>query len=123
MSCSKCPLKRGAQATYYYTVKTASGALRAFAAGEYAVLTIGAVTNQGSSVLQKYTNNGAQGSTTVGSAVAQFYFLPTDTNDTLTLSSYQADIWIGGADDSPIPIDDIITVTISGRVNPSPPGP
>lgn len=122
MSCSKCPLKRGAQATYYYTVKTAAGAARPFAAGEYAVLSIGAVTNQGSAVLQKSTANSSQGSTTTGSAVAEFYFLPTDTNDTLTLGSYQADIWIGGADDSPIPVDDIITVTVSGRVNPSPPG-
>lgn len=120
---SRLALKRGAQATYYYTVKTATGALRPFAAGEYAVLSIGAVTKEGSAVLQKSTATPSEGSTTVGSAIAEFYFLPTDTNTTLTLAEYQGDIWIGGSDDSPIPLDDVIAVTVAGRVNPSPPGP
>lgn len=120
---SKVVLKRGQQATFFYTVKTATGALRPFAAGEYAVLSIGAVTSTGESVLQKSTANSSQGETTVGSPIAQFFFLPTDTNTTLLLQQYQADIWIGGSDDSPIPIDDTIVFTIVGRVNPSPPGP
>lgn len=120
---SRMALKRGQQATYYYTVKTATGALRPFAAGEYAVLAIGAVTATGSAVMEKSTANPAEGSTTVGSAIAEFYFLPTDTDDTLTSPTYQGDIWIGGSDDSPIPIDDIISITIAGRVNPDPPGP
>lgn len=123
MSCSQLPLKRGAPATYRYTIKTAAGALRPFAAGEYAVLTVGSVTTDGASVLQKTTTNPVQGETTVGSAVATFYFTADDTNDTLILRMYQADIWIGGNANSPIAVDDIINVTVYGRVNPTPPGP
>ena len=122
MTCSTLLLKRGAPAVYEYTVMTESGLPRLFAAGEYAVLSIGTVTATGSALLQKSTDNPIQGETTVGSPVATFFLYAEDTNTTLTGSSYSADIWIGGNADSPIAIDDIITVTIKGRVNPSPPG-
>ncbi len=123
MTCSTLLLKRGSPATYYYTVKTPAGALRPFAAGEYAVLSIGTVTSTGSALLQKSTANPIQGETTVGSAVATFFFYDDDTDDTLTGANYSGDIFIGGSADSPIAIDDIIAVTVKGRVNPTPPGP
>lgn len=123
MSCNQLRLKRGAPTPYYYTVLDEEGVERPFAAGEYAVLSIGRVTATGAALLQKSTDNPSEGSTTVGSAVATFYILGMDTDDTLKGASYQADIFIGGAASSPIPIDDIIQVTVEGRVNPSPPGP
>ncbi len=123
MTCSTLLLKRGAPATYEYTCKNADGSLRPFAAGEYAVLSIGTVTNTGSALLQKDTSDPIDGETTVGSPVASFYFYATDTNTTLPGTTYSGDVWIGGNADSPIAMDDIIAVTIKGRVNPTPPGP
>jgi len=123
MTCSTLLLKRGAPATYDYTCRNADGSLRPFASGEYAVLSIGTVTNTGSAVLQKSTANPIQGETTVGAAVASFFFYDEDTDDTLVGANYKADVWIGGSADSPIAMDDTIAVTVQGRVNPNPPGP
>lgn len=123
MSCNSLRIKRGSPIVYYYTVLDEEGLERPFRTGEYAVLSIGRVTATGAALLQKSTDNPSEGSTTVGSPIATFYILGMDTDDTLKGASYQADIFIGGAANSPIAIDDIIPVSVEGRVNPAPPGP